>query len=407
MNIDMTKAKDEWWSLRPGVEENDGNQGNHDEDEDELEQKTNENENENDKAKDKEASDSNDSPFDPVFAAEEASLMAELSATLDAECACPETSTATFADTKIDSAQPQERPEDEDLRQVPATVPDDPETLPANHPFLQCDSQVHAKTNYETQKPADKLENSEKSEKPDVQMGGLSCGKLESPSQAPAAEPVATCQRGQTSPGVAGAMSSSSSETLHANANVMDGSSSCREVALRHQISKVQNPKIATCLEEGLNFTEHYLTHVENLPEEELPAGCENGLELLADRLCEQTNSTSFSGIEAPHCSRLLLHQKLEERLGRKLERPRLMHAVEWNAACQKEIIHMLENEGDESCCVFGDICGFFREELTAKGGLIDGLKKNPSVALETLAPLLEAGKLIKRSAWCIRHQCL
>jgi len=167
--------------------------------------------------------------------------------------------------------------------------------------------------------------------------------------------------------------------------------------------------KVASCLEEGLRFTDYYLSVVEQMKPHELPDGYENGLELLADRMndsCE-TDSSSFSGIEAPHCSKLMIHHKLEEKLSRKIARPRLTHVVEWNSSCQKEIMAMLDSEGDESCCVYGDICGFFRDELTVKGGLIDQLKRAPALAIDTLAPLLEAGKLVKLSNFCLRHQTL
>ena len=167
--------------------------------------------------------------------------------------------------------------------------------------------------------------------------------------------------------------------------------------------------KVASCLEEGLRFTDYYLSVVEQMKPHELPDGYENGLELLADRMndsCE-TDSSSFSGIEAPHTSKLMIHHKLEEKLGIKIAKPRLTHVVEWNSSCQKEIMAMLDAEGDESCCIFSDICSFFRDELTVKGGLIDQLKRAPALAIDTLAPLLEAGKLVKLSAFCLRHQTL
>ena len=166
---------------------------------------------------------------------------------------------------------------------------------------------------------------------------------------------------------------------------------------------------VATCLEEGLRFTDYYLSVVEQMKPYELPDDYENGLELLADRMNDSsdTDSSSFSGIEAPHCSKLMIHHKLEEKLNRKIAKPRLTHVVEWNSSCQKEIMAMLDAEGDESCCIFGDICAFYRDELTVKGGLIDQLKKSPALAIDTLAPLLEAGKLVKLSSYCLRHKIL
>ena len=61
----------------------------------------------------------------------------------------------------------------------------------------------------------------------------------------------------------------------------------------------------------------------------------------------------------------------------------------------------------DGASCLFADISSFFRDELTVPGGLIDELKKNPAMAIETLAPLMAKGMLVKRRAWCVRHQML
>ena len=166
---------------------------------------------------------------------------------------------------------------------------------------------------------------------------------------------------------------------------------------------------IATSLEEGLAFTDYYLDQLEKIPSDQLPDGYTDALQLLADRMdnCDDTDSTSFSGIEAPHCSKRMLHYKLEQRLGRSIRKPTLVHAIEWDKDCQKELLKMLDDEGDKDCCVFGDITGFFRDELLEEGGLISELKKNPSIAVETLAPLMETGRLMKRHSWCIRHRSL
>ena len=167
---------------------------------------------------------------------------------------------------------------------------------------------------------------------------------------------------------------------------------------------------VATCLEEGLAFTDFYLDQVEKMPEESIPDDHENGLEFLAARMDDAaftTESTSFSGIEAPHTCRRLLHHRLQQRLGRKINGPELTYAVEWDGHCQRELTHMLDVENDQKSCVFGDICGFFREELTCEGGLIPQLFKSPGMAMETLAPLLASGTLVKRWAWCHRHQKL
>ena len=165
-------------------------------------------------------------------------------------------------------------------------------------------------------------------------------------------------------------------------------------------------PAVAASLEDGLRFTSYYLDQVAQMPQSQLPDGFTNGLELLACRMesVAQTDSTSFSGVEAPHTSRRMLHYELEKRLGRRVRPPVLTWAVEWDAWCQKELVKLMDMSMHGDGCVFGDICAFFRDEIS---GLIAELKKNPALAVETLAPLLEAGTLVKRSAFCVRHQSL
>ena len=155
---------------------------------------------------------------------------------------------------------------------------------------------------------------------------------------------------------------------------------------------------VAKTLADGLNFTEYYLNQLEAMPAESLPGDYESALDLIADRMDQgETDSASFSGVEAPMCARRMLHYALEKRLQRKIQEPKVLHMVEWDAGCQQELLSM-----DEDACLYGDVSGFFRDELA---GLIAALKKNPSLALETLAPLLEQKKLVKRSAFCLRHK--
>lgn len=166
---------------------------------------------------------------------------------------------------------------------------------------------------------------------------------------------------------------------------------------------------VVSCLEEGLSFTDYYLDEIANMSPDKLPDAYDSGLELLADRVASdyESDSTSFSGVEAPHCSRKMIRNRLQARLGRPIPMAPLLHVVEWNNNCQTELFQTLDDEKDTTCCVFGDICSFFRDELTTPGGLIDGLRRNPALAVEALAPLLEQGKLVKRSAWCLRHGSL
>ena len=155
---------------------------------------------------------------------------------------------------------------------------------------------------------------------------------------------------------------------------------------------------VAKTLADGLNFTDYYLNQLETMPVDSLPGDYVSALDLIADRMDQgETDSTSFSGVEAPMCARRMLHYALEQRLQRKIREPKVLHMVEWDSACQQELLSM-----DEDACLYGDVSGFFCDELA---GLIAALKKNPSLALETLAPLLEQKKLVKRSAYCLRHK--
>ena len=128
-----------------------------------------------------------------------------------------------------------------------------------------------------------------------------------------------------------------------------------------------------------------------------LPDGFSNGLEMLESRMNDGfDDSTAFSGVEAPVCSLRLLHSRLQERLGRKIRKPILSYSIEWNTHCRKEILAF-----DDSACVFGDISSF------SETSCIDQLKQKPAMTVETLAPLLAKGMLVKRRAFCLRHQRL
>ena len=163
------------------------------------------------------------------------------------------------------------------------------------------------------------------------------------------------------------------------------------------QESAVPVPGVASTLEEGLAFTDFYLTRVEQMPPHMLPDGFSNGLEMLESRMNDGfDDSTAFSGVEAPVCSLRLLHSRLQERLGRKIRKPILSYSIEWNTHCQKEILAF-----DDSACVFGDISSF------SETSCIDQLKQKPAMTVETLAPLLAKGMLVKRRAFCLRHQRL
>ncbi|CAE7259718.1 unnamed protein product [Symbiodinium sp. KB8] len=155
--------------------------------------------------------------------------------------------------------------------------------------------------------------------------------------------------------------------------------------------------RVAGSLAEGLNFTEYYLSELEKMSPDLLPGDYESALELIADRMdnAHETDSTSFSGVEAPMCSRRMLHHGLQRRLGRSIRQPTLLHMTEWEPSCQRELLAF-----DDGACLFGDISDFFRDELSS---LIAGLKEQPALALETLAPLLDQKKLIKRKVCCIR----
>ena len=181
---------------------------------------------------------------------------------------------------------------------------------------------------------------------------------------------------------------------LQAVPSVPKPARSCQD---QDQVDHDRGTSVARSLADGLNFTEYYMKKLEAIPADALPGDYDSAIELIADRMDQgEADGTSFSGVEAPMCARKMLHRAVEQRLERKVCEPKVLHVVEWDSSCQAELLAL-----DDDACVFGDICGFFREEVAP---LVAGLRKNPALAMETLAPLLEQKKLVKRSAYCLRH---
>ena len=113
----------------------------------------------------------------------------------------------------------------------------------------------------------------------------------------------------------------------------------------------------------------------------------------------QDTMSTSFSGIESPHTAACAHRQALSRRLGKKIPYPRLLHMIEWDTACQGELLITAKETGS---CLFSDIGSFFRPELHET---IKSLRDNPAMCVEILGPLLASGRLMKSSAFCLAHQ--
>ena len=131
----------------------------------------------------------------------------------------------------------------------------------------------------------------------------------------------------------------------------------------------------------------------------------EDDAETLLARLSATTLSTAYSGIGAPETVLNLLHHFLQKRCSRFLDlpTPRILSQVEVDESCRAELFRYsrVGSSGHEPC-VFEDLTDFFRPDLLET---IKGLKKNPSLALEVLAPTVASGEACLQHAYCHVHQ--
>ena len=89
----------------------------------------------------------------------------------------------------------------------------------------------------------------------------------------------------------------------------------------------------------------------------------------------------------------------LSSKLNVEVEPPQHHSAVEYNAACQAELL----NGPCKPVHLFGDINEFWRPEvLTA---LKDLRQKNMPLNRTTMLPLVKSGKATRKTGYCFRHR--
>ena len=76
---------------------------------------------------------------------------------------------------------------------------------------------------------------------------------------------------------------------------------------------------------------------------------------------------------------------------------PKLLSFTEWDSECQQELSLYIQGMGQDAC-LFGDVSSFWRQDVV---GLVKQLAQNPSMAVETLAPLICSRKAVKRQKEC------
>ena len=90
------------------------------------------------------------------------------------------------------------------------------------------------------------------------------------------------------------------------------------------------------------------------------------------------------------------LQKRLPERI---IRRPRVCSCIEWDPECQQELLLLTQ---DDDACIFGDITQFFRDDLQP---FIEELIHKPWEALDALTPIIQSGRAMKKTGWCLRHQ--
>ena len=109
--------------------------------------------------------------------------------------------------------------------------------------------------------------------------------------------------------------------------------------------------------------------------------------------------STAFSGVEAAGAAVNGLRSTWAARTGLELGPIKILHQVEWNSACLKELLPSARLH--DTCC-FENIVQFFRPEIK---DTVERCLQQPQLAVEILSPLLAAGRATCREAWCVTHK--
>lgn len=120
---------------------------------------------------------------------------------------------------------------------------------------------------------------------------------------------------------------------------------------------KRAHKRLTNNLLEGLCFHSDALHFIQSDPD----YFGKDAIEVILAACQDDTMSTSFSGIEAPHtasCANLAEFLGIDQKL---VPMPRLLHMIEWDVQNRAELMIIAHQTGS---CLFGDIASFFRKEL-------------------------------------------
>ena len=149
--------------------------------------------------------------------------------------------------------------------------------------------------------------------------------------------------------------------------------------------------KIAGSLLEGLQWHDHAMDVIED--------SIDLDMHDIVRAAHADTMSSAFSGIEAPHTASCANRSAMGKALGTDIPFPRLLHMIEFDPQNQQELLLVARETG---ACLFGDIGGFFRPELSE---VLEQLRQKPMMCVEVLAPVLASGRAVKSSCFCLTHQ--
>ncbi|CAE7587716.1 unnamed protein product [Symbiodinium sp. CCMP2592] len=128
----------------------------------------------------------------------------------------------------------------------------------------------------------------------------------------------------------------------------------------------------------------------------------DEGIQRVLENLQQDSLSTAFSGVEAAATASGSIREVFSRRTGVELGPARVLHQVEWNEHCVKELLPLARKH---DTCIFRNIRQFFRKDLQQN---IHDLLTQPQMAVEILGPLLAAGKAMQLCGDCVTHgkQC-
>jgi hypothetical protein len=145
-------------------------------------------------------------------------------------------------------------------------------------------------------------------------------------------------------------------------------------------------------LNDMMSFTKFYLRQIQKY----LPTGA---VDYLVYHLTRTPYNTFFSGVDAYGSGISVLCAVLSDELGHSIGEPRHLSAVENNSECVKELMDHPNNP----CCIFGDINGFFTDQVTKQ---LDLWKRHGrEITFDTLLPLIRSGRAVKLTAYCSVHK--